>query len=204
MKYFRTDITITPNQSALIRNESSVYGAQYLGILDYATLPGSISNKNWNLSTWNASVESALVNYPEINIWEIWNEPWVGMFDTGYMNGSAYNYYMTIKSASIIIKEHNPNATVVCFGGAPINSYYTFLWYAQVWRYGASQYCDAISIHAYPNGALLNQSEGLQWREALSAYENLTGKPIWITETGIPSYRRHTRKHTASNRKKHS
>lgn len=187
IKYFRTDITNEQQQISLLNYEHSL-GAEYLGILDYATLPNGISNKNWSLNEWNESVEEAVKSYPWISTWEIWNEPYVENFQTGFMNGSAYNYYLIIKSASTIIKSYEPNATIVCFGGAPIDSYYVFEWYARVWSYGAYRYCDAISIHAYPPGPeLLNNSTINKWKEALGMYENLTGKPIWITEIGMPA-----------------
>ncbi len=188
VRYYRTDINLQSSQIAQLAWESKNYSAQYLGILDYETLPGGSANKMWNLSEWNASVANAVADYPEISTWEIWNEPWVSAFETGYMNGSAYNYYTVIKSAYTIIKAKDPNATVVCFGGAPISDTYTFIWYSQVWSYGAANYCNAISIHAYTGAYLLNQSGiAQQWTAGLAAYENLTHKPIWITETGIPS-----------------
>ncbi len=196
VRYLRNDITLVPRQVDQIANESTRYGAEYLGILDYATLPGGISNNRWNLTVWNETVVNAVENYPEIHDWEIWNEPWVSAFQTGMMNCSAancaYNYYLITKSAYETIKRLQPNSTVVCFGGAPINDpgtyYYTKLWYDAVWGYGLSKYCDAISLHAYTNGTLVSQQavRGL-WMAGLSAYENLTGKPIWITEVGMPA-----------------
>ena len=104
------------------------------------------------------------------------------------MNGSAYNYYVIIKSASGIIKAREPNAKIVCFGGAPIADYQAMLWYRQVWSYGAAKYCDAISIHAYPYGPeLLSSTQITAWMASIQAYENFTHKPIWITEFGMPS-----------------
>ncbi len=108
-----------------------------------------------------------------------------------------------IKSSYSIIKKANPNATIVCFGGAQtfpfsvMQNEYAF--YKQVWEYGADKYCDAISLHSYilPYSNL-NQSlagnatieEELNY--TLNLYENLTGKPIWITETGLPSNSNYT------------
>ncbi|MEM3177671.1 MAG: glycosyl hydrolase [Candidatus Micrarchaeaceae archaeon] len=184
VKYMRTDISLSQAQENLLDFEHSNYGANYLGILDYATVKGD----NWNLSQWNASVAQAVADYPWITAWEIWNEPLVSPFQTGYMNGSPYNYYEVIKSAYAIIKAKEPNATIVCFGGAPIANQYAYYWYAQVWAYGASNYCNAISIHAYPQAAgPLNSSGKREWMESLNEYESLTGKPIWITEFGVPS-----------------
>ncbi len=189
VKYYRVDINLSSRQANQILSENEQFGAQYLGILDYETLAGLGANDSQSLNAWNLSVLEALDKYPEIRTWEIWNEPYVAQFQTGYMNGSAYNYYQMIKSAYVIIKSEEPNATVVCLGGAPIADYNTFNWYSQVWSFGAASYCDAISVHAYAGDTLLNQS-GVShyWLEGLSAYWNLTHKQIWITETGMPSY----------------
>lgn len=187
VRYYRNDITFNSTQISQISQEASKYNARYLGILDYDTLPGGIYDKNWTLAEWNASVANALREYPEISTWEIWNEPLVPLFDTGLMNGSAYNYFILTESAYKIIKAAEPNSTVVCFGGAPIYDSSVFLWYSKVWSYGASKYCDAISIHAYPSNSSLSHETKQQWAYGLQAYENLTGKPIWITEMGVPA-----------------
>ncbi len=200
---FRTDISLNPNEVSSISNESAK-GAQYLGILDYVTLgaqpsqSGCVSGCNWTLATWNASVASAVANYPEVNEWEIYNEPLAGLFVSGYDNGSALNYFNMIRSASMIIKAKEPNATIVCFGGAqmyPAQSIeYEYPFYQQVWAYGASKYCDAISLHTYSlpyynlNQTVIGNVTLAQfYNYTLFLYENLTGKPIWITETGITS-----------------
>ena len=185
VRYFRTDITNSNSQVSLLDKEHAL-GASYLGILDYSTLPNGIGNKNWSLSEWNESVENAVKSYPWITTWEIWNEPYVGVFQTGFMNGSAYNYYLIIKSSSTIIKEYQPNATIVCFGGAPIGNENIFLWYSEVWNYGAGKYCNAISLHIYPS-LPFSASEFSYWGSWINAYENMTKEPIWITEFGMPS-----------------
>lgn len=200
---FRTDISFTPQQLAFVSN-ATADGAQYLGILDYNTVGAQISDGacasgcNWTLATWNASVANAVREYPGVTAWEIWNEPLASLFASGYDNGSALNYFNMIRSASTIIKAHNPNATVVCFGGAelyPLQEVeYEYEFYSQVWQLGAAKYCDAISVHVYslPYDNL-NQTLGegftlgMFYNATLNVYENMTHKPIWITETGIPS-----------------
>jgi putative glycosyl hydrolase len=200
---FRSDVYLNHAATSFIANLTDA-GAQYLGILDYATVgaqpspQGCISGCNWTLDTWNASVANAVVEDPEISTWEIYNEPLITNFVGGYENGSALNYFNMIKSASSIIKSRNPNATVVCFGGAQLFPLSTvqieYQFYKQVWSYGASRYCDAISIHAYTlpyyslsQEAYSNATLEQEYSFVLDLYENMTGKPVWITETGAPS-----------------
>ncbi len=200
---FRADIGLNQGEMNFISNVTKA-GAEYIGILDYVTVGmqtsryGCASNCNWTLATWNASVAKAVSDYPEIHIWEIYNEPLITEFAGGYENENASHYFNMIKSAYTIIKSKEPNATIVCFGGAQIFPGSTvqkeYVFYQQVWQDGASQYCNAISLHAYSqpyysfnqtvsSGATLSQV----WNYTLDLYENLTGKPIWITETGLPS-----------------
>ncbi|MDE1861128.1 MAG: cellulase family glycosylhydrolase [Candidatus Micrarchaeota archaeon] len=203
IKCFRIDIYLNQNESSFVSNSTSA-GAQYLGILDYATVgaqpsrSGCISGCNWTLSDWNASVANAVMEYPEVNTWEIYNEPLAGLFVSGYDNGSALNYFNMIKSAYTIIKGKEPNATIVCFGGAEmfpgISVEYEYPFYRQVWQYGASKYCDAVSLHTYSaqyydlgQAVAPNLTLGQFYNITLYIYENLTKKPVWITETGVPS-----------------
>ena len=204
--YFRTDIGNNRNQERLIQNVTSA-GGHYVGILDYVTVGaspspnGCFSGCNWTLGDWNASVENAVESYPEIHVWEIWNEPQFTEWQSGFLNGSVYNYYLMLKSAYKIIKAHNSSDIVLCLGGDNVYgsggypSYSDYVWAQQLWNYGAANYCDAISLHIYTSFTYLmtnnaynsNQTLGNILNDTLSAYENMTGKPIWITEIGIPS-----------------
>ncbi len=77
---FRADIYNSNGEINFIANATK-FGAQYLGILDYATvgaqpsISGCISGCNWTLNVWNISIATAIANYPEIHAWEIYNEP---------------------------------------------------------------------------------------------------------------------------------
>ncbi len=200
---FRTDISFSSSKNATIMNVVNNNG-EYLGILDYQTVNaqpsqnGCASGCNWSLSNWNNSIREALKKYPKINEWEIYNEPLFGEFQSGYENGSALHYFNMIKSAYEIIKQVEPNSTIVCFGGAelfPISTVQQeYYFYKNVWSYGASKYCDAISVHAYSmpiynltQDPYQNVSLKQVYNFTINLYENLTKKPIWITETGIPS-----------------
>ena len=209
IRYDRLDISLGPAFETYAENLTA-NNISILGIIDYRTMNvsfkninGSLectSNCNWNLSEWNSTVRKALSEYPMIHAWEIWNEPQLPEFQDGFNNGSVYNYYLMLKSAYSIIKSSNPNDTVLCLGGDNIYEggetpwLYGYYWAEQLWGYGAVNYCSAISLHAYTGFEYLPSQAPYGgatiasiFNESLSMYENLTGKPIWITEVGIPS-----------------
>lgn len=205
IRWLRFDLNLN-NQSVSYINNLTNMNFSILGIIDYQTLGlklnanGCVSGCNWTLSDWNNTVKQAVLKYPNVHVWEIWNEPQFKEFDSGFQNGSPYNYYVTLKSAYNIIKSQHPNDTVLCLGGDNIyepngGSLYDYIWAQKVWSYGANKYCSAISLHAYSSFVyLLNQTpqgnnSDIQniFNNQLNKYENLTEKPIWITETGIPS-----------------
>ena len=205
VNYFREDIGLNSNQEANIKNLSNK-GAHFIGILDYETLHLSTpctSNCSWTLQDWNNTVEEAVKAYPEVHIWEIWNEPQLPIFQSGFQNGDPYNYYLMVKSAYNIIKSYNSSDIILCFGG---DNVYTgqakattnnsdFQWAYSAWQYGLSNYCDMISLHVYTGDTFLmnqtahgsNETVGEIISNQLDLYENLTDKPIFITETGISS-----------------
>lgn len=169
---------------------------------------------NWNLSDWEGNVSLAVNDYPFIHIWEIWNEP--AGFHSGSLNGNlwesnltsySYNYYLMLRGAYGIIKGHNSSDIVLAFGGLSTCCYYlagspTYeeQFASLVWGYGAAKYCDGISLHAYSKNTYLLSSVPTSgtgptqktatvqtiWQSILGYYEQLSGKPVWITETGIP------------------
>lgn len=201
IKCFRDDVYLNNAAfSAFVSNVSEA-GGGITGILDYDTLGVEIRNGtcvkacNWTLGLWNNTVTKAVEEYPSIKTWEIWNEPLVPIFMSGYENGSAHNYFEMIKSAYYIIKSRQPNSTIICFGGAQIfpPSVQELSFYSDVWSYGAAKYCDAISVHAYtlPFYSLSQQTGAgtvaQLFNYSLGEYESLTSKPIYVTETGMPS-----------------
>ncbi len=159
----------------------------------------SFQNSSWTIANWKSEVSLALAQYPKIHVWEIWNEPDLPQYQSGYENGSAYNYYMMLKTAYPIIKAFNSSDVVLGLANTIINggtqqTQQTYQWAQQVWSYGAASYCDAVSLQLYTEMRYLMNytfSFGLTMSQvvniALSSYESLTNKPIWITETGMPS-----------------
>ena len=202
IRWMRFDVNFLPSTENELKNFSA-QNYSILGILDYETMCDSQNYTgiecNWTLSDWNASVANAVSEYPYIHRWEIWNQPQFPAYYSGYYNGSPENYYLMTKSAYDIIKSSDRNDTVACLGGDNIytgsaqQDRYDYEWAAQFWSYGAAKYCNYISLHIYTNMQQLSGDAypGITQREwinaTLSAYENLTSKPILITEIGIPS-----------------
>lgn len=207
VRYFRLDLRDGNATEEALASNITAHGGHVLGILDYDTLGVVINdgvctyNCNWSMDDWNQSVRTAMSDYPEVHYWEIWNEPQITNFQDGFQNGSPYNYYLMLRSAYQEIKARNDSDTVICMGGdniyegGPSFDPSGYEWASQLWSYGAGNYCDAVSLHAYTEFAYLaNQTPyggtstmGTILQNGLSAYESLTGKPIWITEVGIPS-----------------
>ncbi len=118
--------------------------------------------------------------YPDVDYWQIWNEPNNPIFwPTG---PSASGYARLLKTAHINIKKANPNAHVV-LGGISLNdlTYIRGLYIA-----GAKNYFDVMAVHLYnpaqaPSEYLEHELEKLH--ELMVKYGD-GNKPIWLTEIG--------------------
>ncbi|MFI5412601.1 MAG: glycosyl hydrolase [Candidatus Micrarchaeales archaeon] len=177
-----------PYEEMMVANYIA-HGAKVLGVLGSDLIPIKI----WTLNDWNSTIANELSAYPTVNAFEIQNEPWNPKFQSGYSNGNAIHEFYLIASASNAIRAMHPKATVVCFGGASIADSTQQKWYKTIWNMGASQYCNAISLHAYTL-VPLNSTIGANgfttyrwWSNQLDYWHNMTQKPIWITETGYLS-----------------
>jgi len=182
INWVRVDATI-PHLNNIIPMANS-YGIKVLAILDYQTM--QVYGNNFTLQEWNQTVEMYVEQYRTVQAWEIWNEPTIFLY--GFNNGSAYNYYLLLKSAYKIIKSINPNAIVVGLGGVYISD---INWVKQVISYGGLNYCDVVSLHLYPSMVSLKDFGNLytnMYSYTINSYmQILENKPIWITETGLMS-----------------
>ena len=137
-------------------------------------------------------------------------------YNTGYLASGNLSlaYFNLLRDAYTIVKQHDSSDIVIAFGGQDIFvpgelSLYnsgnfqdaSYQLAAQVWADGGANYCDAISLHIYgdntgaawlPNETVtykgITSKDTLQqiWNGYINEYEQLTGKPIWFTETGEP------------------
>lgn len=180
----RTDVVFS-NNFRKVYDSCKQRGLSIVGIIDYGTLQW----KNFTLDDWRNVVTKAQATYPEIHVWEIWNEATLKKFQYSYLDGTPQRYFDLLVSAYSVLKAVDTKAIILGFGGLQLYSSQDFLFAQGVFSLGGGSYMDAISIHAYPyllnNGSSWDYYQAL-WSQQLSRYKDF-GKPIWITETGLRS-----------------
>ena len=177
---------------------AKAYNLKVLGILDSWMFNGST---NFTLPEWHDAVTHYVSNYSNVDAWEIWNEPTNPTYPLLNLNPSSPEnmsqivdfYFNMTKIASPIIRQYDPSATIVLFGGLNLysggdpNLALDKEFARQLAAANITQYGDAISVHAYP---WMNQTETWVWGNytaSLAYYRQLfTNKSleIWVTETG--------------------
>ena len=205
VQYYRIEIGSSNSTILAVNEQARTKGVDYLGVLSGTTLGVARSgtpyhmkcsaNCNWTLSDWKAAVKLALEDYPNVHSWEIWNEAYSSTQRSGYFTNVS-TYLTIVKAAYAIIKSFDANDTVVCLGGSGVGISSAMTFTQQFWNLGATSYCDAISLHGYVSGStLFNTSsyERMEWPKNLRQFENVTGKPIWITEFGRQSAEANTK-----------
>jgi hypothetical protein len=161
-------------------------GLSVIGIVSYWTVDNPDS---FTLQDWENSIQEVQSAYPEIHVWEIWNEPTSTKYQHGYMDGTPQRYFDLIKSAYAILKANDPTAMILGIGGAQFGKDRDFDFTSSVFSLGGGAYMDALAVHAYPYelnvGKTWEYYEQL-WQVELSRYKQF-GKPLWLTETGSRS-----------------
>ncbi len=127
--------------------------------------------------------------YPQIDHWEIWNEPDNPQFWLPHPDPYAYANLLSIVSAEV--SQVSPSAKILLGG---INPYDT--WFLRVIaEVGAWWAFDIINIHPYVDPFIPEANGGIGDQAAanIRSITNWAGeKPIWVTEFGwsaIPSQR---------------
>jgi hypothetical protein len=127
--------------------------------------------------------------YPQIEAWEVWNEPNVSFFWRPAVSVEAYT--SLLKKTYLAVKAANPKAKVILGGLSPGNrngvadSVPAPDFLNQIYQYGGGAFFDAVTYHAYGEGAIENWlGDGLQEIRYLMAVNGDLSKLIWITEMG--------------------
>ena len=194
-RWIRVDVSSDFEAAA---TNAKAYNLSVLGILDSWMFNKS---STFTLEEWRSNVTYYVSKYADyVDAWEIWNEPANPTYPLLDLNVStpenmtkiAQFYYSMVQTASPIIRQYDPTAKIVLFGGLNLYSggdpHLTLdkEFARQLAAMNIEQYGDAISVHAYPWG----QDEPQVWdscTSSLAYYHGLfTNKSleVWITETG--------------------
>jgi len=121
---------------------------------------------------------------PYVQIFEIWNEPDIGLSTSRKNNGgiSPQEYIDIQKACYEAVKPLYPNHTFIA--PAVTRSGATNGWLEEWYRLGGRQYCDAVSIHHYRYWEGNNTPEGAL-AEIIDVH-NRVPEDIYITEIGWP------------------
>ena len=163
------------------------YNISLIGKICHNTMNGNISVPS--TTDWKQTIQTAVSTYGDVvKYWEIWNEP----TDTAkFFSGNATDYTEMLKIANQTIKSLSPDAVVIGLGGLHLYSGTNQSWVTagldfagNVTALGGMDYCDAISLHAYPWGNYTTDV-GDAITKSLAQYRNITrNQTVWITESG--------------------
>jgi hypothetical protein len=123
-----------------------------------------------------------------VDAWEIWNEPKSPNYTI-----PTEKYFDMVKIASPIIRQYDPSAKILLFGGLNLysgggpNLDLDKAFAEEMSKTNITMYGDIISVHAYTWG----NNESIVWEnkytESLNYYRSLFGSlEVWVTETGKP------------------
>jgi hypothetical protein len=127
--------------------------------------------------------------YPQIEAWEVWNEPNTSFFWRPAVGVAAYRNLLG--KTYLAVKAANPKAKVILGGLSPGNtasvadSVAAADFLSLIYQAGGGAFFDAVSYHAYGAGAIEDwlRDALLGIRYVMDMHGDL-GKPVWITEMG--------------------
>jgi hypothetical protein len=168
---------------------AKAYNLRVLGILDSWMFNQTTT---FTLEEWCANVTHYVSQYSnDVDAWEIWNEPAHPSYPL-----SVERYYSMVQIASPIIRQYDPSAKIVLFGGlqlwsgGDVNLALDKEFARQLATMNIEQYGDAISFHAYPWMEPVKSWIWEKYDESFAYYRQVFSSnkslEIWVTETGYP------------------
>jgi hypothetical protein len=193
-------IDVSPDFSNAVAN-AKAQNLKVLGILGSWMFDKSII---FSLDDWQSNVTYYVSQNPNVDAWEIWNEPANPTYpllnlniippnSQQNMNTIAQFYYNMSKIAYPIIRTYDPSATIVLMGGLNLYSGGALnLWLDEQFAsltssMNIAQYGDVISVHAYSWLGVQPSTQQVwdSYTQSLTYYRNLfPNLDIWVTETG--------------------
>ncbi len=180
--WIRVDASVNFSEAVV---NAKAQNLRVLGILDSGMFNWSM---NFLLTDWQNNVTDYVSKHAGyVDAWEIWNEP--SSLDYPV---HVTKYFDMVRIASPIIRQYDPSAKILLFGGLHLFSdgapnLETDKAYAKkLAEWNITMYGDVISVHAYTWG----NNESVVWEkyaESLNFYRSLFGSlEVWVTETGKP------------------
>jgi hypothetical protein len=165
----------------LVRREASAEGVELLAIATWAPQPMTDCPDEEGYKcppkdpvAWADILEQVAAHAPEIDFFEIWNEP-----NTGFFRGSEKQYVELLKASYEALKRQSPDNKVLIGGPASLG----LDWLSRVLPRVKGSY-DIASVHMRPVSAKADSSVA-RVRKAFRRFD-FKG-PLWITEFGYPS-----------------
>lgn len=176
---------------------AKTHGLKVLAILDSWMFGESVI---FTLEAWRLNVTHYVSQYADyVDAWEIWNEPanprmnWTLLNATlpENMNQIVEFYFSMVQNASLIIRQYDPTAKIVLFGGLSLwsggdpNLGLDIDFSTRLAAMNIEQYGDAFSVHAYPWTNDTKSWNCHTYDDALAYYRGLfPSLEVWVTETG--------------------
>ena len=173
------------------------YDFKFLGILDSWMFNKS---SKFTLEEWRDNVTYYVSHYADyVDAWEIWNEPANPAVNQTLLNATLPEnmsrivqfYFSMVNISSPIIRQYDPTAKIVLFGGLNLFSggdQHLELdknFSKQLAKLNIEQYGDVLSIHAYPWMDTVQPNIWKNYTDSLEYYKELyPSLEIWVTETG--------------------
>jgi hypothetical protein len=175
---------------------AKAYDLKVLGILDSWMFNNQTT---FTLEEWRVNVTHYVSQYADyVDAWEIWNEPanpTYPLLDLSIpsqenMSKIVQFYFSMVQIASPIIRQYDPTAKIVLFGGLNLwsgddpNLELDKEFAQELAVLNIEQYGDTVSVHAYPWSTKIEPTVWQKYDETLDYYRKLFTLEFWVTETG--------------------
>ena len=198
-------IDVSSDFGAAVEN-AKAYNLSVLGILDSWMMGNSTV---FTLEEWRGNVTQYVSHYASwVDAWEIWNEPMNPSLNWTLLNLTIEQkpniiieqnmsrivsfYFDMARAASPIIRQYDPSAKILLFGGLNLysgdasNLELDKEFARQLAAKDIQKFGDAIAVHAYPWSGQVETKVWQSYTSSLVYYRGLFNQSldVWITETG--------------------
>jgi polysaccharide biosynthesis protein PslG len=167
------------------------HGLKPIGIVAYTPEWASPTGDQWTYpdpQPFEEYFAALLRHYPEIQAWELWNEPNFERFSKPSVDPAGFVRFL--RSARKVRDAVGSHAKLISGGVAPGGAMDIFSWVDQIALRGGLNLIDGLGVHPYSG---VSPDDTRSWMMQLEALHRRLGKlgrpdlPLWLTEYGAPS-----------------